>query len=97
MTVESIAHGVKPDEVEKLLTKFKWDPSETGGRAEVALELVNFEEKYSIPGVADLLVDHSENHIEVIDYKTTFRWVEEPDPSDHPQLLAYGLAAWRDR
>lgn len=95
--VEAIASGIDTDEVERLVTKFAWDPSTVNGQPEVRLELVNFDDKLSIGGVADLLVDHSANHIEVIDYKTTFRWAEEPDPSDHPQLLSYGLAAWRQR
>lgn len=95
--VEAISCGVDPDELERLVTRFKWDPSTLTARPEVKLELVNFDDKLSIGGVVDLLVDHSENHIEVIDYKTTWRYAEEPEPDEHPQLLAYGLAAWKDR
>lgn len=103
--VEAMARGVNPSDVEELLTRFKWDPSEVNGKAEVRLELVNdgrsygsvVGEKLIITGTADLLVDHSEDHIEVIDYKTTRRFAEEADPAEHPQILAYGLAAWRER
>ncbi len=95
--VEAIARGVDPDEVSSILTGFKWDPSTVNGQAEVKLELVNFEEKLAIRGTADLLVTHSDVHIEVIDYKTTRRYAEEPDPQQHPQVLAYGLAAWKQK
>ena len=95
--VEAISRGIDVSEIEAIFSRFKWDPSTVNGRPEVRLELVNFEEKLAIRGTADLVVDHAENHIEVIDYKTTFRYAEEPDPDDHPQILAYGLAAWKAR
>ena len=93
--VEAISRGIDPKEVEELLTKFKWDPSSVNGKAKVKGKLTRGE--LQITGVQDLLVEHAPKHIEVIDYKTTRRYAEEPDPDQHPQLLAYGLTAWLDR
>lgn len=88
-----VAHGLEPEEVHPLLTKFPFDPS--GGEPEVYLTIEYPEFDILVQGRSDLVITHSEKHHEVVDYKTTHDPAAEPEPDQHPQLLAYGLGVWR--
>lgn len=83
--------GIQAEEIHEMLRRFTFDPN--GGRAEVQVEL-KLSGGHSVPGHLDHVQQHSADHYEVTDYKTTHQPQEEPEPWEHPQLLAYGVAFW---
>lgn len=85
-------HGIEPEEIQSLLTKFKFDPE--GGEPEVRVDWALEGTEITVSGIADLLLQHNEHHIEVVDYKTTWMTQDEPDPWAHLQMMSYGVGAW---
>jgi hypothetical protein len=95
---EALKEGVKPIDLDELITKFNWDPSEAPVvGTEMRVKLVNEKENLTISGIIDLIMSESMWKYEIVDYKTTYRWAEEPEPNEHLQMLAYGLALWDEK
>lgn len=86
--------GADADEVQSLWDRFDFDFE--GGQAEVKVEVYDAETDITIPGHIDWLREQPESKgiYHLVDWKTTWRIAEDPEPWNDPQTHAYAVGAF---